>query len=98
MGFTNYLNTINYGGNSDWHLPTFSTVTTGYRFKSPVNGTPPGDELQELFYHDLGTKIDEWGKQIADTSAFENIGPNFWSGTEDIYSLGDAWYLNAYFS
>jgi hypothetical protein len=72
IAFTNYLNSINYGGSNQWRLPT-SNAIFGY------NGTD-GNELGELFYGELGGTA---GNNIPDTASFINEQAYaYWSGTE----------------
>ena len=72
IAFTNYLNSINYGGSNQWRLPT-SNAIGGY------NGTT-GNELGQLFYSELGGTA---GNNIPDTASFINEQAYaYWSGTE----------------
>jgi hypothetical protein len=71
--FANYLNSINYGGSTQWRLPT-SNAIYGY------NGTA-GNEMGQLFYSELGGIP---GNRIPDTSIFtsEYDDAGYWLGTE----------------
>lgn len=73
MAFTNYLNTINYAGSTQWVLP--STVNSSYSFAHAVTS-----QLAELFYTELhGTAY----QAIPVSSLFTNQLANlYWSGTE----------------
>jgi hypothetical protein len=70
--FTNYLNSINYGGSNEWRLPT-SNAIEGY------NGTA-GNELGQLFYSELGGTADN---NIPNTATFINEQATvYWLATE----------------
>ncbi len=66
MAFINYLNITNYGGSSQWRLPTFSDIGAPgvqYGFNGTdgglntyTNGTVSGNEFAELYYQELGSK------------------------------------------
>ena len=73
IAFTNYLNSINYGGITAWRLPTSNGIS-GY------NGTAVGNELGQLFYSELGGTEDS---NIPNTPTFTNEQASaYWSGTE----------------
>jgi hypothetical protein len=81
--FVNYLNDINYGGSTQWRLPT-SNAFVGY------NGTA-GNELGQLFYSELGGSVNS---NIPNTSTFSNEQAYvYWSGTEYASDASDAWYF-----
>ena len=83
IAFTNYLNSINYGGSNQWRLPT-SNVIVGY------NDT--GNELGQLFYSELGGTA---GNNIPDTASFINEKAYaYWSGTEYASYPNYAWVFN----
>lgn len=82
--FVNYLNNVNYGGSSQWSLPTSNSID-GY------NGTA-GNELGQLFYSELGGTA---GNNIPNSSAFNNEQAYaYWSGTEYEFNPRDAWFLD----
>ncbi|WKJ88857.1 DUF1566 domain-containing protein [Methylomonas montana] len=79
QAWVGYLNNIEYGGYSDWRLPTIPATTTGYDSTS---------EYGHLFYNELGGIA---GRPIslvhnANYGLFANIndqsGHYYWSGTE----------------
>lgn len=80
MAFANYLNSIRYGGSNQWRLPTSATNSSGSDLGS--NGSVSGDELVELFYHELNAEI---FNSIPNTPNFDNeVVGVYWSGTEVI--------------
>lgn len=88
--FVSYLNSVNYGGNDTWQLPT--AATTNFSFNTPSNGTTPGNELSELFYQELGAYQ---FSSIPNTSTFDNeSGHNYWAGTESTFSASQAYFFN----
>lgn len=74
--FVNYLNSISYGGSSQWRLPTVGTNRLNGYYQS-------GSELGQLFYAELkGT----YGGTIPNTSTFNNelLYSAHWSSTENV--------------
>jgi hypothetical protein len=61
LAFTNYLNSINYGGSSQWRLPSAGA--------NPQFGYNAGSELGQLFYSELGGTRDN---SIPNTPTFNN--------------------------
>lgn len=93
MAYVNYLNSIKYGGSNQWYLPT--VINTSYNYNSPTNGTVPGDELQELFYSELGGTA---FNPIPNTANFNNENSYyFWSGTEYLQKPASAWGFNNFY-
>jgi hypothetical protein len=85
IAFTNYLNSINYGGSNQWRLPT-SNVIVGY------NDT--GNELGQLFYSELGGTANN---NIPNTAYFTNEQAyQYWSGTEYAPNPISAWYFSTF--
>lgn len=103
LAFSNYLNSINYGGSNQWRLPSAgSNPQYGY------NQT--GSELGQLYYNELnvltfpGTNGSDYGI-LHDGSVFTsgNAGPfanaqtyAYWSGTEYAPVPGVAWVFYTY--
>ena len=86
IAFTNYLNSINYGGSNQWRLPT-SNAIGGY------NGTT-GNELGQLFYSELGGTANN---NIPNTAYFTNEQAyQYWSGTESASNPFNAWVFNTF--
>lgn len=66
IAFINYLNSTNYGGSSQWRLPTITdTGAPGVQYgfngtdgglNTYTNGTVAGNEFAELYYQELGSK------------------------------------------
>ncbi|MBF4991885.1 PEP-CTERM sorting domain-containing protein [Methylophilus sp. QUAN] len=98
MAFANYLNSINYGGSSQWRLPTAAYIGND-AYNTNTNGVIEGDELTELFYHELKG---EPYYSVPDTITFDNETAIFWTGTElaaDVLPFGryQAWaFINLY--
>ncbi|WP_018986980.1 PEP-CTERM sorting domain-containing protein [Methylophilus methylotrophus] len=98
LAFVNYLNHINYAGSNQWQLP-LGTYRTWYQLvfnfgRSIGNGTTDGDELAELYYHELGRQQLEG---FPDTDIFdqEQINANYWYGNESGSMTGEyAWAFN----
>jgi hypothetical protein len=95
MAFVNYLNNINYGGASNWRLPTVIDIGNdgcnlsgdgdcGYN--TVTNGTIPGYEMAELYYSELGSEPfcgDRCsGNYGINSPLFTNTEGFYWSGTE----------------
>lgn len=81
QAFVGYLNNINYGGSTQWRLPT-SNAIYGY------NGTA-GNELGQLFYNELSGTA---GGNIPNTANFTNEQTYaYWLGTEYASSPAVAW-------
>lgn len=78
MAFANYLNSINYAGSAQWRLPTAAYVGDDV-YNTNTNGVTEGDELTELFYHELNG---ERYYSIPDTAIFDSEVSIFWTGTE----------------
>jgi hypothetical protein len=88
MAFTSYLNSINYGGTANWHLPFIATTTFGY--DQPTNGVNAGDEYHELFYRELHhVEGSPWEPYIPPqpTAYFDNeeLKDAYWTSTENGY-------------
>lgn len=88
MAFTNYLNSINYGGTANWRLPFIATTTFGS--DQPTNGVNAGDEFHELFYRELHhVEPNPWDQYIPPqpTAYFDNEQFNdaYWTSTENGY-------------
>lgn len=80
LGYVNYLNSISYGGSNQWYLPTDAYTSSGYN--TLANGTAKGDELLELFFHELSYDT-TWWRDSPKTAAFDNVQDNvYWYGTE----------------
>jgi hypothetical protein len=77
--FTQYLNSVNYGGSNQWALPT----------ASPQIG---GSQFSKLFYGELhGTE----GSNIPNTTAFSNEqASSYWSGEEYRFNINTAFFFN----
>lgn len=93
LAFVDYLNSINYGGSDQWRLPTLANKVDG--FNTPINGVEAGDEITELFYHELGgTEVNS----IPDTAFFDNEQSYvYWTGTEvggNLPNFGWAFYTS----
>ncbi len=88
QAFVSYLNSINYGGSTQWRLPSAgSNPQYGY------NQT--GSELGKLFYSELGGTADD---TITNTSIFDNEKAYlYWSGTEYAPDPSNAWLFNTSF-
>lgn len=93
MAYVNYLNSIKYGGSNQWYLP--GVINTSFNYNSTTNGTVPGDELQELFYSELGGTA---FNPIPNTANFNNESSYyFWSGTEYLQRPASAWGFNNFY-
>lgn len=80
--FVGYLNSINYGGSSQWRLPTSNQIFA-------YNGTA-GNELGQLIYSELGGTP---GNNIPNTATFNNEQAYaYWSGTEYAPTPSSAWF------
>lgn len=89
LAFVIYLNRINYGGVSNWYLPTVANTTAG--LITSTNGDSQGDEMAELFYSELSGIAD---KAIPNTGTFDNEQASlYWSGTIDERNLRNAWFF-----
>lgn len=78
MGLVNYLNHIQYGGSSEWYLPTKSSDDV--LLDMPGNGAEAGEEFSELFYKELEGVS---GRNIVDTKIFVNQQIwAYWTGSE----------------
>lgn len=87
IGFVNYLNHIQYGGRSDWYLPTKSS--DDILLDMPVNGAEAGEEFPELFYKELKG---ESGRNVVDTTTFINQQNwAYWTGSEFGPNPNRAW-------
>jgi len=95
LGYVNYLNSISYGGSNQWYLPTDANTSSGYN--TLANGTAKGDELLELFVHELSYDT-TWWRDSPKTAAFDNVQNNvYWYSTEySQYVPGDAKFFGAY--
>jgi hypothetical protein len=72
LAFTHYLNIINYGGSSQWRLPSAGANTQP--------GFNAGSELGQLFYSELGGTR---GNSIPNTPTFNNEQSSaYWLATE----------------
>lgn len=102
MAFINYLNSINYGGSTQWRLPTIAIQTRDFDYNPVGNGSIAGDEYSELYYQELGSKgyrgangnvQPDYG--IKNTATFDNEQSNsYWSGTESVFNANRAWEFN----
>lgn len=82
QAFVDYLNSIDYGGSNQWHLPSSGS-------NPPVGYNQTGSELGQLFYSELGGTA---GSNIPDTDIFNNEQPyQYWSGTEYVANPINAW-------
>jgi hypothetical protein len=89
------LNTEDYGGYSNWRLPTGDGIyTTGYAPPS-YNGygtstNQPLNELGNLFINELGNTP---GSQVTKTSPFATLSTSgiYWSSTKRPLDPGHAW-------
>jgi hypothetical protein len=81
LAFTNYLNSINYGGSSQWRLPSAGA--------NPQPGFNAGSELGQLFYSELGgTEFNS----IPNTPTFNNEQSYaYWLATEYAPDPDVAW-------
>ena len=80
QAFVHYLDTQNYGGSSQWALPTQPDQNYGYNITS--------SQLGELFYNELGGTA---GSSIP-SGPFSNVQAYaYWSGTEYAANPGYAW-------
>ncbi|QDC43506.1 PEP-CTERM sorting domain-containing protein [Methylophilus medardicus] len=103
VAFANYLNSIQYGGSNRWQLPSAlipdnSGCTTDNSSTACVydaiyqgNGVAPGNELAELYFHELGGRSRrivngglDLGTGMPQTIIFdnENDNPAFATSTE----------------
>jgi hypothetical protein len=84
IAFTNYLNSINYGGIDQWRLPTSNAI---FRYDGST-----GNELGQLYYSELGgTPLNN----IPNTATFTNEQLYaYWSGTEYAPTPIYAWAFN----
>ena len=98
----NWANNLNYGGFSDWRLPTLNpsdtSCTGGFGVGIGFNCT--GGELSGLFVTDLGNKANEsvlnqlgdTAEQIANLALFSNVRfGDYWSGTGSAPGPSSAW-------
>lgn len=84
LAFTNYLNSISYGGSNQWRLPLSSSKWD--------EASPPGSELGILFYSEL---LGQVGSDIPDSHTFNNEQAwAYWTGTQYEDELYRAWYFN----
>jgi len=78
QAFTNYLNSINYGGSNQWALPS-----------AGANPVQTGTQFGQLFYIELGGVANA---AIPNTATFTNEQAHaYWSGTEYASYLQEAW-------
>ncbi|OAI20585.1 hypothetical protein A1507_04960 [Methylomonas koyamae] len=86
-GFTNYLNSIEYGGSHQWRLPgTGSNPQTGY---NQTDG-----EFGQLFYSELGGTGGLGLAGIPNTSPFDNEQLySYWTNNGNTPLLGGAWFF-----
>lgn len=84
QAFVGYLNSINYGGSTQWALPSAGS--------NPQTGdNQTGPQLGQLFYNELGGTA---GGRIPNTANFTNEQSfAYWSGTEVASSPRYAWYF-----
>lgn len=81
QAFVHYLNTLDYGGSSQWALPTSNNVF----------GFVNAGQLGELYYNQLGGTANG----SVPSGPFSNAQlPTFWSGTEFITIPSYAWFFN----
>jgi len=78
QAFTNYLNSISYGGSSQWRLPATDTICIGFNCSS--------SDLGELFYNELGGIPNS----PIPTGPFSNVEGVYWSN-EVISNPSDSW-------
>ena len=77
LAYLNYLNSINYGGSSEWYLPTTNPENGD---SSYVNGIVKGGELAELHSVEL---YDETTGGFENPSNYFNVEYGaYWYGTE----------------
>jgi hypothetical protein len=86
LAFTNYLNSINYGGSSQWRLPSAGA--------NPQPGFNAGSELGQLFYSELGgTEFNS----IPNTPTFNNEQSYaYWLATEYAPDPIGAWGFDTF--
>lgn len=88
LAFTNYLNSISYGGSNQWRLPNSNGI---FFFDGSA-----GNELGQLFYSELGGSVNS---AIPNNDYFNNEQTfAYWSNTEyapnSFYPYpGGAWYF-----
>lgn len=99
--FVNYLNSINYGGSSQWALPTTvdSPASVGYPDGASGNPSLASGQLATLFYGELG-QVAATPIQVthgAGYALFTNIeSPLYWSATSYTAGTYAAWYYSTY--
>jgi hypothetical protein len=114
VAFVNYLNSIQYGGSSRWQLPAAMVLDSsncvpdigssvcGYDAIFQGNGAAAGNELAELYFHELGGRSRQFingmlypGTGMPQTNTFDNeeYNPAFATSTE-VATNGN---LNYYF-
>jgi len=80
QAFAQYLNTINYGGSSQWALPTTVDSSSSYNYPPPASGS----QLAELWYNELGGTGGDPFSSTFTSGPFKNVqSAIYWSGTED---------------
>lgn len=94
MGFVTYLNSVNYGGSSQWRLPA---VVAGISSNLGTNSQSTGDEFAELFYTELGGSGGAQINNLDTDNDFVNlVANNHWTGTEVAGESGKAWNFNTF--
>ena len=84
QALVHYLNTQNYGGSSQWALPTQPDQNYGYNITN--------SQLGELFYNELGGTA---GSSPIPSGPFSNVQAYaYWSGTEYASFPNNAWVFN----
>lgn len=84
LAFANYLNSINYGGSSQWRLPSAGA--------NPQFGFNAGSELGQLFYSELGGTA---FNNIPNTPTFNNEQSfAYWLAAEYAPFPNGAWFFD----
>lgn len=115
VAFANYLNSIQYGGSNRWQLPSAlipnnsgcitdtSSTACVYDAIYQGNGVTPGNELAELYFHELGGRsrrrvngMLDPGTGMPQTNIFdnENDNPAFATSTEVISNGNTNYYFD----
>ncbi len=79
----NWADNLVYAGFSDWRLPTTDSACG-------IDYNCTGSEMGYLYYTELGNSA---GGTLSNTTPFSNLQSSaYWSGTEYVPNLTDAWY------
>lgn len=82
--FASYLNTINYGGSSQWALPSAGA-------NPQRDDNPNGSQFSQLFYNELSGTANSYMPNTANFTNEQDFP--YWLGTEYAPDPNKAWYI-----